>query len=85
MIRQEENCQPLPASPRRLVQLHACKGVAAGRSSDLQALPILQIGLSTNPGFPVRERTSASMGVRSCLPLRGSPGFPPGSLFGAST
>ena len=31
--------------------------------------------------FPTRERVSAYDGFRSYLPLRGSPGFAPGSLF----
>jgi len=31
--------------------------------------------------FPARERASALDGFRSYLPLRGSPGLPPGSLF----
>jgi hypothetical protein len=35
------------------------------------------------PIFPVLEKTSGNSGVRSCIPLRGSPGFAPGSLLGA--
>jgi len=37
--------------------------------------------LSTHRRFPALERASAYDGFRSYLPLRGSPGFTPGSLF----
>jgi hypothetical protein len=42
-----------------------------GRSSDLQA--------AYWPGFPTVESVSAVVGVRSCLPLRGSSGVAPDS------
>ena len=58
---------------------HAGFDVATGRSSDLQAWPIEVTGflLTHLPGF---RENQCSLGVRSCLPLRGSPGFAPGSL-----
>ena len=37
--------------------------------------------LSTHRRFPALERASAYDGFRSYLPLRGSPGFAPGSHF----
>jgi hypothetical protein len=58
---------------------HAVLDVAAGRSSDLQAWPIKVTGFSTGP-LPGFRENQCSLGVRSCLPLRGSPGFAPGSL-----
>src|SRR6185437_2204710 len=44
-----------------------------GRSSDLQAQPYL-------PDFPGHQ-AQCRFGVRTCLPLRGSSGFSPDSLF----
>lgn len=52
---------------------------ATGRSSDSQART--DDGAPTNRRFPVPGcGASADDGVRSCIPLRDSPGFPPGSL-----
>jgi len=85
MSRRDTARRSLPASPRRLVQSSRPEGASAGRSSDSQVYPIWAIGLPNNPGFPVPERTSALTGVRSCLPLRGSPRVSLGSLFGAGS
>ena len=58
--------------------MHAGFGVATGRSSDLQAWPLRMAFLLTHlPGFGENQWC---LGVRSCLPLRGSSGFTPDSL-----
>jgi len=64
---------------RRLSQIACFCARATGRSSDLRAL-LACASLPTSRRFPV-FRTSACDGGRSCLPLRDSPGFSPGSLL----
>jgi len=63
-----------------LLEFHAGFGVVTGRSSDLQARPIDMIGFFYWPIFPVLRENQWYLGVRSCLPLRGSSGFAPDSL-----
>jgi hypothetical protein len=60
--------------------MHAEFGVATGRSSDLQVGPFhgMAFLLTHLPGFGENQWC---LGVRSCLPLRGSPGFTPDSLY----
>jgi hypothetical protein len=58
---------------------HAGFGVATGRSSDLQAWPVEMTGISSDPSSRF-QRKPVVLGVRSCLPLRGSSGFAPDSL-----
>jgi hypothetical protein len=74
----------LPSEAR--FNFHAGFGVVAGRSSDLQACPFNRSSIAFNqmefllthlPGFLENQWC---LGVRSCLPLRGSPGFSPDSL-----
>jgi hypothetical protein len=67
----------LPSEARTI--FHAGFGVVTGRSSDLQACPTIESALllAHLPGFGENQWC---LGVRSCLPLRGSPGFAPGSL-----
>ena len=59
--------------------MHAGIGVATGRSSDSQAWPLHRMAFLLTH-LPGSEKTSGCLGVRSCLPLRGSSGFAPDSL-----
>jgi len=69
----DEDPRRLP-SPRRPREFHV-PGV------DSFSAGLRTCRLPTGSRFPVRGRTSARVSVRSCLPLRGSSGFSPDSLF----
>jgi hypothetical protein len=76
-----------PAGPSRggPGHIHAIAAWLSGRSSGLwadQSRFANAIGAPSSRRFPARAiRTSASDGGRSHSPLRGSPGFAPGSLL----
>jgi hypothetical protein len=62
-----------------LLDIHAGFGVATGRSSDLQARPFARTAFLLTR-LPDPEENQWFLGIRSCLPLRGSSGFSPDSL-----
>jgi hypothetical protein len=61
------------------LKIHAGFGVVAGRSSDLQAGPFVRMAFLLTH-LPGSLENQWCLGVRSCLPLRGSSGFAPDSL-----
>src|SRR5438045_1846028 len=72
--------QGLPLSCGGSTETASYRARATGRSSDSQACRSSSGRLFYLPSLPSLA-TSADDGFRSCIPLRDSPGFTPGSLF----